>query len=83
MIRDQIRPSTPESDSMYIFFCFLKIIYINLIDLIFINQTPPNTPQRIRTAAQRNERDQRLLDSPVHRRTPQKCSIGSSCTSSC
>ena len=58
------------------FFVFLKIIYINLIDWIFRNQTPPNTPQCIRTAAQRNERDQRLLDSPVYRRTPQIAQLG-------
>jgi hypothetical protein len=33
-------------------------------------QTPPNSPQRARTAAQWNERDQRILDSPVRHRTP-------------
>ena len=28
------------------------------------------TPERVRTEAQRNERDQRVLDSPEHHRTP-------------
>jgi hypothetical protein len=31
--------------------------------------TPPNSPQRARTAAQQNEQDQRVLDSPVRHRT--------------
>ena len=32
--------------------------------------TPPTTPERFRNAAQQNERDQRVLDSPEHHRTP-------------
>jgi hypothetical protein len=32
--------------------------------------TPPTTPERVRNVAQRNERDQRVLDSPEHHRTP-------------
>ena len=31
-------------------------------------ETPPNTPQRVRIAAQQSERDSRVLDSPEHRR---------------
>ena len=34
------------------------------------NQTPPTTPQRVRSAAQQNERDSRVLESPEHHRTP-------------
>ena len=34
------------------------------------DQTPPNTPQRVRTAARQSERDNRTLDSPEHRRIP-------------
>ncbi|KAJ6585803.1 hypothetical protein B0H19DRAFT_1059994 [Mycena capillaripes] len=36
-----------------------------------VDQTPPNTPQRARIASQRNERDNRVLDSPQHHRVPQ------------
>ena len=32
--------------------------------------TPPNTPRRARIAAQRNERDERTMDSPQRRRIP-------------
>ena len=32
--------------------------------------TPPTTPEHFRNAAQQNERDQRVLDSPEHHRTP-------------
>jgi hypothetical protein len=32
--------------------------------------TPPTTPERFRNVAQQNERDQRVLDSPEHHRTP-------------
>ncbi|KAF8801158.1 hypothetical protein BYT27DRAFT_7216269 [Phlegmacium glaucopus] len=34
------------------------------------DQTPQTTPERVRTTAQRNERDQRTLDSPEYRRIP-------------
>jgi hypothetical protein len=34
------------------------------------NNTPPSTPERVRAAAQQNEREQRVLDSPEHHRTP-------------
>ena len=33
-------------------------------------ETPPNTPQRVRIAAQRLERSNRTLDSPQTHRTP-------------
>lgn len=33
-------------------------------------QTPQTTPERVRSLAQRNERDQRVLESPEHHRTP-------------
>ncbi|KAJ7347066.1 hypothetical protein DFH08DRAFT_809808 [Mycena albidolilacea] len=36
-----------------------------------LDQTPPNTPQRARIAAQRNERDNCVLDSPQHHCVPQ------------
>ena len=32
--------------------------------------TPPTTPEHFRNAAQQNEHDQRVLDSPEHHRTP-------------
>ena len=44
-----------------------------MILFIYFNcrpETPPNTPQRARAAARQNERDNRNLDSPQHRRTP-------------
>ena len=41
MIRDQIRPTTPESDSMYVFFLFLKIICVLY--------TPPGCPVGLRS----------------------------------
>jgi hypothetical protein len=41
-----------------------------LIYLKYRPETPPNTPQRARAAARQNERDNRNLDSPQHRRTP-------------
>src|SRR5277367_767444 len=34
-------------------------------------ETPPNTPQRARAAARQNERSNRNMDTPQHRRTPQ------------
>ena len=33
-------------------------------------ETPPNTPQRVRIAAQQLERNQRIMDSPQNRRSP-------------
>ena len=33
-------------------------------------ETPPNTPQRVRVAAQQLDRSNRTLDSPQRRRTP-------------
>ena len=33
-------------------------------------ETPPNTPQRARIAAQQHERNNRILDSPQRHRTP-------------
>ena len=42
------------------------------MDFFFRDQTPPNTPQRVRTAARQSERDSRTLDSPEHRRIPQQ-----------
>jgi len=44
---------------------------LNLINFWrYRNQTPPTTPQRVRSSAQQDERDQRFLDSPVRHRTP-------------
>ena len=44
---------------------------MNLIKFwVFRDQTPPTTPDRVRSSAQQNERDQRFLDSPIHHRTP-------------
>ena len=34
------------------------------------DQTPPTTPERVRNEAQRNERDQRVLESPEYHRSP-------------
>ena len=34
------------------------------------NQTPPTTPERVRTAAQQEERDQRVMGSPEQCRIP-------------
>jgi len=46
----------------------LYFIIFPLISLIIRPETPPNTPQRARIAAQQSERDRRVLDSPEHRR---------------
>ncbi|KAJ7292031.1 hypothetical protein C8J57DRAFT_1212441 [Mycena rebaudengoi] len=35
-----------------------------------MDDTPPNTPQRVRTSAQRQERDSRILDSPQYHCVP-------------
>ena len=44
------------------------LLFFPLILLYIRPETPPNTPQRARIAAQRSERDSRVLDSPEHRR---------------
>ena len=44
---------------------------MNLIKFwVFSDQTPPTTPERVQSSAQQNEREQRVLDSPEHHRTP-------------
>jgi hypothetical protein len=43
------------------------LLFFLLILLNIRPETPPNTPQRVRIAAQRSERDSRVLDSPEHR----------------
>jgi hypothetical protein len=56
---------------MYVVSLFIEC---NLIEFffgkLFRDQTPPTTPERVRTAAQQEERNQRVLDSPENRRTP-------------
>ena len=47
---------------------FILLLFFPLILLNIRPETPPNTPQRVRIAAQRSERDSRVLDSPEHRR---------------
>jgi len=47
-------------------YCGLKI----KIKFNYRPETPPNTPQRARTAAQQHERDNRTLDSPQRHRIP-------------
>jgi hypothetical protein len=37
------------------------------------DNTPPSTPEHVRAAAQQNERDQRVLDSPEHRTSHHVC----------
>ena len=46
-------------------FLFL-FIFFPLIPLNIRPETPPNTPQRVRIAAQQSERDSHVLDSPEH-----------------
>lgn len=55
---------------MYVYFLNGHLIYLFEIYLKYRPETPPNTPQRARAAARQNERDNRDLDSPQHRRTP-------------
>ena len=50
----------------FFFFAFK----FQLICLILRDDSPPNTPRRARIAAQRNERDERTMDSPQRRRIP-------------
>ena len=59
----------------------MYVIYFPLFHLIFQltyflrdNDTPLNTPWRARIAAQRNERDERTMDSPQRRRIPPQVS---------
>jgi hypothetical protein len=47
----------------------MLILFIYLFQ-IYRSETPPNTPQRARAASRQNERDNRNMDSPQHRRTP-------------
>jgi hypothetical protein len=50
-----------------------NLLYDMMIIFIYLKcrpETPPNTPQRARAAARQNERDNRNLDSPQHRRIP-------------
>ena len=43
--------------------------------MCFRDQTSPSTPERVRSAAQRNERDQRILESPEYHRPPHNVRI--------
>jgi hypothetical protein len=54
---------------MYVFFLFLFLSF-SINDFLRDKDTPPNTPRRARIAAQRNERDERTMDSPQRRRIP-------------
>ena len=38
--------------------------------MFYRDQTPPTTPERVRSEAQQNERGQRVLESPEYHRTP-------------
>jgi hypothetical protein len=47
------------------------LIFLKKTSFFFLRaETPPNTPQRARTAAQQLERSNRTLDSPQRHRTP-------------
>jgi hypothetical protein len=54
---------------MYVLFS-LCFVYSSIEKILRDNDTPPNTPRRARIAAQRNERDERTMDSPQRRRIP-------------
>ena len=54
---------------MYVYFLHYMMIFLILYE--YRPETPPNTPQRAQAAARQNERDNRNLDSPQHRRVPQ------------
>ncbi|KAK7019952.1 hypothetical protein R3P38DRAFT_3358697 [Favolaschia claudopus] len=45
-------------------------IVVFLVRLQCLDQTPPTTPQRVRGAAQQQERESRTLDSPQRHRAP-------------
>jgi len=58
---------------VFTFFCIIcKFFFLSFYQTHFsLNirpETPPNTPQRVRIAAQQAERDSRVLESPEHRR---------------
>ena len=56
---------------MYVvLFFFISNCMVYLFYFIRDNDTPPNTPRRARIAAQRNEQDERTMDSPQRRRIP-------------
>ena len=46
--------------------------------MAYRDQTPLTTPERVRNEAQRNERDQRVLDSPEHHRAPYNVRVAQS-----
>ena len=50
------------------FFCSLSLL---LYYYLFPRDSPPNTPQRHRNVERARERQERILESPEHRRTPQ------------
>src|SRR5882762_3805934 len=50
---------------LFAYICIKSFIY-----LFNREQTPPTTPERVRSEAQQTERDQRVLDSPDRHRTP-------------
>src|ERR1700733_13598654 len=54
---------------MYVIALF-AFFFLNHVSLTARDLSPPNTPRRVRTAAQQMEHDQRSLDSPTRHRTP-------------
>ena len=56
---------------MCVWFIHIYIMYLDLFfGWVYRDQTPLTTPERVRSEAQHNKRDQRVLESPEHRRIP-------------
>ncbi|EDR02193.1 uncharacterized protein LACBIDRAFT_309902 [Laccaria bicolor S238N-H82] len=53
---------------------FHKVLLI--VVLLVLMDSPPNTPQRHRNIERARERQERMLESPEHRRTPQNPAVG-------
>ena len=56
------------------FFSLFDLCFNKFIKILRDDNTPPNTPRRARIAAQRDERDERTMDSPQRRRIPSRIS---------
>ena len=73
LLNQNIFCSCPFGLDVGYFFSFLSLL---LYYHLFPRDSPPNTPQRHRDAERARERQERILESPEHRRTPQNPPVG-------